>query len=295
MGDGEIAEAEGKGFCAAAAFDELREFKLDYVEAGVEEFRGQIAGDFAGEDGMTDVEGATGHAGSVEFGYGDAMVGGVGALDSGVGGCIKGTGVVEDVAGVAGVGGVVVEWCEAGVEVIEAWVREVERGDGYVPCVGDVAVGCAAGANAVCSPKRGAGVVEEDVSFTFEGGFAGSFPEEEALTDEPAAEERGFGSALGWVEAGDSGDTVMDEGSVTDEDHIGTAGLGVKETHVGDAAEYVVHALPLSEGEVAGGSVDVTGHPGIEDVVDAVPLWRTHEEGGSGELRRWSEDICGGD
>ena len=33
MGYGEVAKAEGQGFCAAAAFDELRELELDYVEA----------------------------------------------------------------------------------------------------------------------------------------------------------------------------------------------------------------------------------------------------------------------
>ncbi len=291
MGDGEVAEAQGERFCAAAAFDELREFELDDVEAGVEEAGGELAGDLAGEDGVADVEGAAGHAGGVEFGDGDAVRGWVGAIDGGVGGGIEGAGIVEQIAGIEGVCGVVVERCEAGVEVIETGVGEVERGDWDVPCVSDVAVGGAAGADAVSGPEGGAGVVEEDVAFAFEGGLAWGLPEEKALADEPAAEEGCLGAALGRIEAGDGSDAVMDERSVADEDHVGTAGLGVQEAHVGDAAEDVVHALPLGEGEVSGGAVNVAGHPGIEDVVDVVPLRRTHEEGGAGELGRWSEDV----
>lgn len=40
VGDGEVAEAEGEGFGSSTAFDELREFELDDVEAGVEEAGG---------------------------------------------------------------------------------------------------------------------------------------------------------------------------------------------------------------------------------------------------------------
>ena len=184
---------------------------------------------------------------------------------------------------------------EAGVEVVETGVGEVERGDGDVPGVGYVAVGGAAGADAVGGEERGSGVVEDHVAFSLEGSFARGLPEEEALRDEPAAEEGAFGAALGRIEAGDSRDAVVDEGSVAEEDHVGAAGLGMEEADVGDAAEDVVHALPLSEGEIAGGTVDVAGHPGIEDVVDVVPLGRTHQEGGAGELRGGGEDVWGGD
>jgi len=40
--------------------------------------------------------------------------------------------------------------------------------------------------------------------------------------------------------------------------------------------------------------MDVAGHPGVQDVVDVVPLRGTHQEGGSGELRRGGEDVWGG-
>jgi hypothetical protein len=100
----------------------------------------------------------------------------------------------------------------------------------------------------VRGPERGAVVVEGYIAFAFEGGFAGSFPEEEALGDEPAAKVGGFGTTLLGVEAGEGGEAVVDEGAVGDEDHVGTAGLGVEEANVGDAAKDVVHALPLGEG-----------------------------------------------
>ena len=41
--------------------------------------------------------------------------------------------------------------------------------------------------------------------------------------------------------------------------------------------------------------MDVARHPGVEDVVDVVPLRRTHQEGGAGEERRGGEDFgCSG-
>ena len=197
MGYGEVAEAEGEGFGAAAAFDELGELELDDVEAGVEEAGGEFAGDFSGEDGAAEVEGAAGHVGGVVFGDGDAAVGGVGALDGGVGGGVEGPGVVEEVAAAGWIHGPM-DWRggEAGVEVVEAGVGEVERGDGDVPGVGYMAVGGAAGANAVGGPESGALFVERYIAFAFEGGFARGLPEEEALVEEPAAEVGGFGAAL---------------------------------------------------------------------------------------------------
>jgi len=73
------------------------------------------------------------------------------------------------------------------------------------------------------------------------------FPEKKSLGDEPAAEVGRFGAALLGVEAGEGGEAVVDECGVGNEDHVGAAGLGVQEANVGDAAKYVVHALPLGE------------------------------------------------
>ena len=72
------------------------------------------------------------------------------------------------------------ERCEAGVEVVEARVDQVQRGDLCVPGVGDVAVALAAGANAVGSPELVAGGVEECVSLALEAGLTGRLPDEEA-------------------------------------------------------------------------------------------------------------------
>ncbi len=292
MGDGEVREAEGERFRSAAALDEFGELELDYIEAGIEEAGGEVAGDFSGEDGAAEVEGAAGHVGGVELGYGDAAVDWIGVLDGGVGGTVKSLGVVEDVA--ASLTRWASERGEAGVEVIESGVGEVEGADGDMPRVGYVAMRGAAGANAVGGPESGAVVVEGEVAFAFDGSFAGGFPEEKTLRDEPAAKVGGFGSALLGVEAGDSRDAVVDESAVGKEDHIGTAGLGMKEANVGDGTKNVVHSLPLGKGQIARGAVDVAGHPGIQDVVDVVPLRGTHEKGGAGELGRGGEDVWGG-
>ncbi len=198
----------------------------------------------------------------------------------------KAAGIVEEIASR--------EWSEAGVEVIEAGVGEVERGDGDVPGVGYMTMRGAAGANAVSGPESGAFVVEGYVAFAFEGGLAGRLPEQEALADEPAAEVGGLGAALLRIEAGDGGDAMLDEGAVAEEDHVGASGFGMQEANVGDAAQDVVHALPLSEGEIPRGTMDVSGHPGIEDIIDAIPFRRTHQEGGSGELGRGGEDVWSG-
>jgi hypothetical protein len=160
-----------------------------------------------------------------------------------------------------------------------------------MPCAGDVAMRGTAGANSVSGPECGAIVVESDVAFPLEGGLARCLPDEKALTDKPAAEVGSFSAALGWVEAGDGGYAVMNQGAVTKEDHVGTAGFGMEQTHIGDAAEDVVHALPLSKSEIARGAVYVACHPGIEDVIDTEPLRGTHEKGGTGKLRRGGEDV----
>jgi hypothetical protein len=300
MGDREIAKAEGQGLRSATALDELAELKLDDIEAGVEEARGEFAADLPGKDGAAEVQGAAGHMGGVELRNGDSPVGWVDALDGGNRSGVEGSGVVEQMAHVFRAFRisrvlraleVPMERGETGVEVIETRVGEMQRGDGDVPCIGDVAMRGAAGTNAVGGPECGSAVIEDDVALPLEGGLAGRLPDEEALAGEPAAEIGGFGAALGRAKAGDGGDAMMNQGAVAQEDHVGAAGLRVKEAHIGDAAEDVVHALPLGEGEITRTSVNVSGHPGIEDVVDSIPLRRTHEEGGAGELGRCCEDT----
>ncbi len=160
-----------------------------------------------------DVDDVAGELGGFGLGDGDATRGGVGGVDPVEGGAVEGVREVEDEA--AGERG------EAGVEVIEAGVDEVERGEGGVPGAGEVAMAVFAGARAVCGPDVAAGGIEEDVAFAFEGGLARSLPEQEAGVGHPAPEVVGFGLALGMGEVGDGGDAVLDDGGVSDEGHVG--------------------------------------------------------------------------
>ena len=169
--------------------------------------------------------------------------------------------------------------------MVEAWIDQVQRGDGNVPGIRDVTMCRLAGANSMRSPERCSRVVEAQIAFPFEGGLARRLPEQEALTGEPAARIRAFGAALGRMEAGDRCNAVMDERGVSDIDHIGTAGLGMEQTDVGNAAQDVVKALPLGEGEIAGGSVNVARHPWVQDVIDVVPLRRAHNVCWAGKQR----------
>ena len=102
----------------------------------------------------------------------------------------------------------------------------------------------------------------------------------------PLAEEGGLAAALAVAEAGERGDAVMHESSVANEGHVGAAFFRVQHVDVGHGAEGVVEGLPLGEGGVARGAVEIAGHPGIDDVIYAVPLRRTHQEGGASKVRR---------
>ncbi len=155
-----------------------------------------------------------------------------------------------------------------------------------MPGVRDMAVDAAAGTNAVGGPEGGSLVVEGNVTFAFKGGFAGSVPEQEALPLKPLAEVSGFRAALGMREAGDSGYAMIDEGAVAEEDHVRAAGFGMEKTNIGNTAQNVVNALPLRKSEIARRSMKVAGHPGIYDVIDAIPLRRTHQVGWAGIVRR---------
>jgi hypothetical protein len=43
---------------------------------------------------------------------------------------------------------------------------------------------------------------------------------------------------------------MADQRAVSEKHHVGTAGLGMQQPHVGNAVQNVVEALPLREGEI---------------------------------------------
>ena len=76
---------------------------------------------------MAYVDGVAGEAEGVFLGDDDAFLRWVEGFDALVGGAVEGFGKVHGVAAF--------EWGEAGIEVVEAWVDEVEWGDLDVPGV----------------------------------------------------------------------------------------------------------------------------------------------------------------
>ena len=101
----------------------------------------------------------------------------------------------------------------------------------------------------------------------------------------PAAEVLLLGLTLRVGEAGDGGYPVLHESGVGDEDHVGQIGPSLKESDVGDALQMLVEVVPLGEGGVARGAVEVAGHPGVYDVVDVVKLGWAHQI--SGAIKMW--------
>jgi hypothetical protein len=60
--------------------------------------------------------------------------------------------------------------------------------------------------------------------------------------------------------------------------------LAVDKPNVSDALEMAVKFLPLGEGSIARGAMQIPSHPRVDDVVYVVPLRRAHQEGGPVEL-----------
>jgi hypothetical protein len=246
----------------------------------------QVAADVVGDDSAVYVDRVAGEADGIGLANDDSFFGWVEGFDLCQGGAVEGFRKVHYVAAF--------EWGEAGVEVVEARVDEVEGGDLDAPNFAERLMAGGDGAGAVANPEAGAVGGEEGVAFAFEGRGAGGVDDGVACFAEPAAEVRLFALALGMEEAADGNGAIALETGVGGEDHVGGAGLRLDELNVGDGADGFVEALPLLGGTGAGGGVDVASHPGVDDVVDVVELGGTHEEGGGGRSDV-GEDRRGGD
>ncbi len=247
---------------------ELAEIDFGDVEAMVGEAGAELRQAGTYNDVLSDVDDAAAEVRGLRLGDGDAAVSGVDGFDLLQGCGVEGGGIVEQVS--AGKGG------EADIEVIEARIDEVKGRDGRVPGGGDVAMAVLAGADAVGGPEVRSGAIEERIAFAFEGGLTGRFPDEESGLLEPCAEVVFLGLTLSVGEAGDGGYAMVDERGVGDKDHVGGAGAGLEDADIGDSAKSVIEGSPLGKGAVAGGAMEIAGHPGIDDVVDVIPDWRAH-------------------
>ena len=183
------------------------------------------------------------------------------------------------------------ERSEAGVEVVEARIDQVKRGDRGVPCVGDVAMALTAGADAVGSPKVIACGVEECVAFTLEGGLARSLPDQEAGVLEPAAEMRlprsGVGGGRSWrARRFRAGPQRRGRRRPCRVSRAGRGSAGCRRCAADDCADSFHWANAVSRE----GRWRLPGHPRIDDVVDVIPLRRAHQVGGPIELWERSEE-----
>lgn len=286
VGDVAVAETECKRLSRTSAADELAEVDLDDVVTSRAKSFGEVAASYPHDDLASRIDEVAGKAGRLRLGDLDPHLRRKGCLDPGYRGLIERTREVDDVAPGQG--------RETGVEVIEAWVDEMERTDFDVPGIGDVTVALKAGPDAVGSPEVIAFCVEERVSLAFEGGLARSLPDEKPGRLKPAPEVAFFRLPLRMGEAGERDDAVVHESGMTNKDHVGESLLSVNEADIADALQLAVQLAPLCVGQIARGTMQVTCHPRIDDVIYVIPLGWTHQvswsievwEGGEGTTRR---------
>jgi hypothetical protein len=265
-------ELHDQAFGCAAGFEEFAEGYLDDVEAARFQLGAEFPADLVEDDGAAYVDGVAGEAECVFHGYDDSLFGWVEGFDLFDGSLVESFGEIHHIAAF--------ERSEAGVEVVEARVDEVEWGDLDVPRIAEGLVAGDEAAGAIACPEAGTVGAEESVAFAFERGGAGDVEDGVASFVEPGAEVRLFILTLGVEETADDDGAVAFETGVGGEDHVGRTGLGLDEFDFGDAADGFVEALPLLGGAGLRGGVDVALHPGVDDVVHVVELGGAHQEGG---------------
>ena len=64
-----------------------------------------------------------------------------------------------------------------------------------------------------------------------------------------------------------------------DKGHIRIAAFCRKNTDICMLLQSIEELSPLGKGAITRGPMQISGHPGIDDVVDVIPLWRTHQVG----------------
>jgi hypothetical protein len=102
-----------------------------------------------------------------------------------------------------------------------------------------------------------------------------------------------FRLPLRMGEAGEGYDTVLDQGCMPDEDHVGEVLLAMDETDIGDSLQLAVQLSPLRIGKISRGPVQISCHPRIDDVINVIPLRWTHQVGWAIEVRERSKGPDG--
>src|SRR6202011_2194647 len=146
---------------AGASTMELAQVELRDVEAVVRETCGKVDGSRSHQDVAADVDDAAGKVGGLSLRYSDPLLYTVGGLDLGQRSSVEGSREVQQMA--------VGQRGEARIQVVEAGVDQVQRGERCVPGVGYVAVTLLAGTNAVSKPEVVPVRVEHCIAFAFKG------------------------------------------------------------------------------------------------------------------------------
>lgn len=269
-----MAEGHDETLGGAAGFEELAEFDLPDLEAAGLEVLRELVADGVEDEGAANVDGVAGEADGIGLVDNDALRRWVEGFDTGEGAGVEGGREVHC--------GAVGEWGEAGIEVVEAGINQPERNEVDIPGGGKQTVTGGGSTWAVADPEAGLTGGEQGVALAFEGGVAREIDGVVTVILEPATEVMFFGLALGMEEAADGHGAIEFEAGVGSEDHVGGAWLGGDQEDVGESGDFGVEGLPLGGGALARGGVEVAGHPWIDDVVDLIERWGTHEKGGAG-------------
>jgi hypothetical protein len=84
---------------------------------------------------------------------------------------------------------------------------------------------------------------------------------------------------LRMSKAREGNDAMLYDSGVPDKDHIRKSLLSGNQANVCEPLELAVQLLPLGKCEITRRSMEISGHPWIDDVVYVVPLRWTHQVG----------------
>ena len=174
------------------------------------------------------------------------------------------------------------ERTEAGIEVIEMIVDQLQRDHPAANACADPLQGPRIAADEVAAEQRVA--AEERIARAFEvHGFGGHDGPEPAAA-KPGFVDGGFPLTGRVAERGDKRGRAPDQAGVRGEDEVGQALHGRHQPDIDPQRhENIVQRLPLRVGQRAITPLGLV-HPGIDLVLDPVVVGRAHENRGTAEL-----------
>jgi hypothetical protein len=83
--------------------------------------------------------------------------------------------------------------------------------------------------------------------------------------------------ALWMGEAGNCRNPMLHQRSMRYENHVGGSLSGMKQPHIGNPLKLLMKCLPLTKRRIARRPMEISGHPGVDNVIDVVPFRRAHQ------------------